>query len=245
MVRAHYPIMNVMGNAPLFGGVPSGNFTSGKKALVQEYFGTYQRFETVSKKDAGALLGADNIIGDQYQIQLELVNGQHRGWLVNRFNARIGFFDGEFSRKLSLLKAKGLTLTAILSFVAFTENPEPGHYWGEMAVIAYPAVEGEAFQKFADAVAKKIGEGVHPNITLTPDGVQQVIDAQGAWLPEKNIPYPTLDKGTVFLKKRRSLMDGVVEQGRKGNIGCYIISWAVLLGLVALIIWGFVSCGAQ
>jgi len=114
-----------------------------------------------------------------------------------------------------------------------------------MAVIAYPAVEGEAFQKFADAVAKKIGEGVHPDITLTPDGVQQVIDAQGAWLPEKNIPYPTLDKGTVFLKKRRSLMDCVVEHGRKGNIGCYIIIWAVLLGLVALIIWGFVSCGAQ
>ena len=211
---------------------------------MQEYFGTYQRFETVSKKDAGALLGADNITGDQYQIQLELVDGQHRGWLVNRFNARIGFFDGEFSRQLSLLKAKGLTLTAVLSFVAFTENPEPGHYWGEMAVIAYPSAESEAFQKFAAAVAKKIGEGVRPDIALTADGVQQVIDSQGSWLPEKNIPYPTLDKGTVFLKKRRSLMDGVVEQGRKGNVGCYIVSWAILLGLVALVVWGFVSCSA-
>lgn len=237
--------MNVMGNAPLFGGVPSGNFTSGKKALVQEYFGTYQRFETVSKKDAGALLGADNIIGDQYQIQLELVDGQHHGWLVNRFNARIGYFDGEFSRQLSLLKAKGLVLTAILTFVAFTESPEPGHYWGEMAVIAYPETEQTAFQTFTAAVAKKIGEGVHPDIDLSAEGVQQVIESEGSWLPDKNIPFPTSDKGTVFLKKRRSLMDGVVEQGRKGNVGCYIISWAILLGLVALVVWGFVSCGAQ
>lgn len=211
---------------------------------MQDYFGTYQRFETVSKKDAGALLGADNIIGDQYHIQLELVDGQHRGWLINRFNARIGYFDADFSRQLSLLKAKDMELTAILSFVAFTENPEPGHYWGEMAVIGYPASEKEAFGTFAASVAKKIGDGVHPDLDIPTDKVEAIVSSNGTWLPEKNLPYPELPKGTVFLKKRRSLMDGVVEQGRKGNIGCYIISWAILLGIVALIVYAFVSCSA-
>lgn len=211
---------------------------------MQDYFGTYQRFETVSKKDAGALLGADNIIGDQYQIQLELVDGQHRGWLINRFNARIGYFDADFSRQLSLLKAKGMELTSILSFVAFTESPEPGHYWGEMAVIGYPSSEKEAFEAFSAAVAKKIGDGVHPDLSIPADKVEAIVSSNGSWLPEKNLPYPELPKGTVFLKKRRSLMDGVVEQGRKGNIGCYIISWAILLGIVALVVYAFVSCSA-
>ncbi len=211
---------------------------------MQEYFGTYQRFETVSKKDAGTLLGADNIIGDPYQIQLELEDGVHRGWLVNRFNARIGYFDEEFSRRLSLFKAKGMEMTALLSFVAFTESPEPGHYWGEMAVIAYDPHEKTAFETFCQAVAKKIGEGVHPDLDVPEEKVAEIVSSNGTWLPEKNLPYPELPKGSVFLKRRRSLMDGVIEQGRKGNIGCYIISWAILLGLVALIIWSFASCAA-
>lgn len=211
---------------------------------MQEYFGTYQRFETVSKKDAGALLGADNIIGDQYTIQLELSEGKHCAWLVNRFNARIGYFDADFSRQLSLLKAQNLEFTAILSFVAFTESPEPGHYWGEMAVIAYPTTYAEDFRCFSNAVAKKIAEGIHPDLDLPENKVEEIISSHGSWLPEKNLPYPTLSKGTVFLKKRRSLMDGVVEQGRKGNIGCYILSWAILLGIVALIVYAFVSCSA-
>lgn len=211
---------------------------------MQEYFGTYQRFETISKKDAGALLGADNIIGDRYQIQLELDNGIHRGWLVNRFNARIGYFDEDFSRKLSLFKAKGMDLVAILSFVAFTESPEPGHYWGDMAVIAFPSSEKDSFSLFVDGVAQKIASGVRPDLDIPSSAIEEIVSSHGNWLPSNNLPFPTLDKGSVFLKKHKSLMDGVVEQGRKGNIGCYIVSWAILLAIVALVVFAIGSCSA-
>lgn len=211
---------------------------------MQEYFGTYQRFETTSKKDAGALLGADNIIGDRYQIQLELDNGIHRGWLVNRFNARIGYFDEDFSRKLSLFKAKGMDLVAILSFVAFTESPEPGHYWGDMAVIAFPSSEKDSFSLFVDGVAQKIASGVRPDLDIPSSAIEEIVSSHGNWLPSKNLPFPTLDKGSVFLKKHKSLMDGVVEQGRKGNIGCYIVSWTILLAIVALVVFAIGSCSA-
>ncbi|MCD8316360.1 MAG: hypothetical protein LUB61_03005, partial [Eggerthellaceae bacterium] len=102
---------------------------------MEKYFGTYHDFNTVSKKDAAVLLGADTLVGDFYNIELELEKGEHKAWLLSRFNQRIGYFDPDFSRELSVLKARGLELTAMLSFVAYTEEPDPGHYWGSMAVV--------------------------------------------------------------------------------------------------------------
>ena len=40
------------------------------------YFSMYARFETESKEDAAAFLGADNIIGDAFSIEQEYVDGE-------------------------------------------------------------------------------------------------------------------------------------------------------------------------
>ena len=76
-------------------------------------------------------------MGDRYRINLTMDEGVHRAWLINKFNETIGYFDDSFSRELSLFAAEGLELVGILSFVAFTETPEPGEYWGQAAVIGY------------------------------------------------------------------------------------------------------------
>lgn len=60
---------------------------------MDQYFGTYHRFETPSKKDAALLLGADNLVGDKYDIEFVTESGQRAAWLRNRFGAKIGFFD--------------------------------------------------------------------------------------------------------------------------------------------------------
>ena len=112
---------------------------------MDQYSGTYESFDTPSKKDAAVLLGADNLVGDKYRVDIELENGEHRAWLVNRFDKRIGFFDASFSRKLSILQARGFEIIALLSFVAYTDHPDPGYYWGEMAVIGYDKRNKEAF----------------------------------------------------------------------------------------------------
>ncbi|MEG0777193.1 MAG: hypothetical protein RR381_07005, partial [Raoultibacter sp.] len=49
--------------------------------------------------------------------------------------------------------------------------------------------------------------------------------------------------GTAILKSHRKLSEGLIECGRKGNIGCYVVSWAFILGFVALSIFGLKSCG--
>lgn len=82
---------------------------------MERYFGTYQTFRTVSKKDAAVLMGSNTLVGDRYRINLTMDEGVHRAWLINKFNETIGYFDDSFSRELSLFAAEGLELVGILS----------------------------------------------------------------------------------------------------------------------------------
>ena len=97
---------------------------------AERYFGTYARFDTLSKKDAAILLGADNPIGDVFEIVFQTDNGVSTAWMKNRFGALIGFLDAELSRQLSILAAREWKLQALLSFVAFTDI-RTGHYWAK------------------------------------------------------------------------------------------------------------------
>ena len=210
---------------------------------MDQYFGTYQTFETVSKKDAAVLLGADNLVGDRYTIEIELDGDAHKAWLVSRFDQRIGFFDGNFSRRLSILKANGLELTAILSFVAYTDMPEPGRYWGEMAVIAYNPAHKEAFERFITTVCTRMFDNVRTRVNFDAEGVERIISSGGSWVPEQTIPMPSKKKGTVIMKSKRSVSEKLIEQGRKGNKGCYVVSWAFIIALVAALLFGLKACG--
>lgn len=210
---------------------------------MDQYFGTYQTFETVSKKDAAVLLGADNLVGDRYTIEIELDSDAHKAWLVSRFDQRIGFFDGNFSRRLSILKANGLELTAILSFVAYTDMPEPGHYWGEMAVIAYNPAHKEAFERFITTVCTRMFDNVRTRVNFDAEGVERIISSGGSWVPEQTVPMPSKKKGTVIMKSKRSVSEKLIEQGRKGNKGCYVMSWAFIIALVAALLFGLKACG--
>ena len=210
---------------------------------MDQYFGTYQTFETVSKKDAAVLLGADNLVGDRYTIEIELDGDAHKAWLISRFDQRIGFFDGNFSWRLSILKANGLELTAILSFVAYTDMPEPGHYWGEMAVIAYNPAHKEAFERFITTVCTRMFDNVRTRVNFDAEGVERIISSGGSWVPEQTVPMPSKKKGTVIMKSKRSVSEKLIEQGRKGNKGCYVVSWAFIIALVAALLFGLKACG--
>lgn len=207
------------------------------------YFGTYARFDTVSKKDAAALLGADNLVGDVFSIECETQDGETRAWMVNRFGAKIGFFDAATSRKLSICAARGWAVHALLAFVAFTDAPDPGHYWGEAALVCYDTAHAEAFEAFMTGVGQRLGDGIRPDVDLGEQGVSQVIGSAGSWTPSKTIPMPEKERGTVIMKSRRKLSEKMIEQGRKGNKGCYAVSWIFLLAVVAGILFGLKSCG--
>lgn len=207
------------------------------------YFGTYARFDTLSKKDAAALIGADNLVGDVFDIEFITEDGLRTAWMKNRFGELVGYFEPGISRELSLCEAKNLKLQALLSFVAYSEKPDPGEYWGEAALICYSPNDAEAFECFTGNIAKRMMDSIRPEVDLGEQGYAKVIETKGEWKPTKTVPIPAKKTGVAMLKVRRSASEKMIEQGRKGNKGCYIISWVFLLALVAAVLFGLRSCG--
>lgn len=212
---------------------------------MTEYFGTYADFQTVSKKDSGTLLGADNSVGDIYEVKVLQEDGEQRAWLENRFGQRIGYLDAATSRSVRTMQAEGLYAYAVLSVVAFTDNPDEGHYWGQVALLCFKpkGPDASAFQAFLQTVAKRMSDGTRTKVDLGAEGVAKLLESDGTWVPSQTVPLPENEKGTAYLKRRRKLSERVIDQGRAGNKGCYVVSWMFLLALVALLMFGLHSCG--
>ncbi len=210
---------------------------------MAEYYGRYADFQTSSKKDAAVLLGADNSVGDAYTLQVIEGEDGPRAWLVNAFGGKIGFLDAKDTHQIRTLQAEGLECHALLSFVAFTDHPGEGHYWGQVALICYKKKNARIWERFQDSIAADLANGTRTQVDLGAEAVRRVIDSDGEWKPSKSVPMPTKEKGMAVLKQRRRVTERLVAQGRKGNKGCYIVSWAFLLIAVALIIFGLHSCG--
>lgn len=207
------------------------------------YYGTYANFQTASKRDGAILMNADCIVGDRYEIEIANEDGKRTVWLKNRFGARVGFFDEQTGHDLSLCAAKGWKTVGILSFVAFSEDPEPGRYWGQAAVVSYPEPEDETFGPFVERVRKLLSEGTRPQLDLGQQALRELAQSPGSWMPTGREPMPERKRGTVILKSRQKLSEKMIEQGRRKNVGCYIVSWAFLLALVTLVLFGLKSCG--
>lgn len=209
---------------------------------MHTYFGRYVDFQTASKKDASVLLGADTMVGEILSIERELEDGVHRAWLINNLGARIGYLDPKISRELSLQMAKGLDINAVLSFVAFTDHPDEGHYWGQVALIGYEPAQKDVFDPFLHSVATRMAQGLRTQVDLGPDAVSHIVESEGAWLPQQTLPLPEKTKGTAIIKYRQGLNDRLITQGRSGNKGCYVASWVFLLAAVALALFSLKSC---
>ena len=209
---------------------------------MPKYFGEYADFETASKKDSGGLLSADNMVGDIYDIDIELEDGIHRAWLENRFGQRVGFLKPKTSRQLSLFAADGMICKAILSFVAFSSVPDDGHYWGQVAIICYNSAYESEFSTFIKGVSEKIAGDVRPKLNFDAEGVDKIIESGGTWMPTQTIALPSNNDHMSVLKRKRSMSDRLIEQGRAGNKGCYVVSWVFLLVIVALLVFALKSC---
>lgn len=207
------------------------------------YYGTYARFDTVSKRDAAVLIGSDCIVGDTFDIQFRPHEGATRAWIVNPFGTDIGYLDKKMSHRLNVLAAREWNLKVIMSCVAFTDQPEPGHYWGEVALLCYDHSHEEDFDAFVVETAKQIGKGIRPKLDLETQGVASIIESHGTWQPKQRVPLPSTNKNTAIIKKSRGTLDFLVQKSREGNKGCYALSWIFLLGLVALVLFGLKSCG--
>jgi hypothetical protein len=203
------------------------------------YEGFYARYETPSKGVGSLLTGPDNLIGDEYEVEFKTEDNRYVAWLKNKFGAEIGYLDVDGSRRVQLASGRGMKIKALLSFVAYSDEPDPGLYWGEMAIICYnPAYEAE-MDAFIKRIGARMAEGVRPKIDLKGQAVKKIFD-EPDWVPSETVPLPEKKNGMAVLKDRRSFSEKMIEQGRARNKGCYVVSWAFII-IVVLVIAYFVA----
>ncbi|MGI6045798.1 MAG: hypothetical protein ACOYCA_03035 [Eggerthellaceae bacterium] len=211
--------------------------------MPEIYEGFYARFETYSKTDAAILLGANCLVGDEFEIRIEKDKTPERAVLFNKFDTNIGYFNNKDTRKIRLLLARGWKVRAVLSLVCFSENDDEGEYWGEMAVFGYDPKHEEAFDNFVKGISEVIASGTRLKIDLGAQMAERIVETNGDWLPSQKLPKQKKKEGTAIIKDHRTATESLVEQGRKGNKGCYVVSWIFLLAVVAAVVYGLKSCG--
>lgn len=210
--------------------------------MDQSYEGFYARFESENKSSGSLLMGPDNIVGDDYEVVFKTEEGRVVAWLNNKFGAEVGFLDANSSRKLQLAKARDQKIRAILSFVAYSDMPDPGLYWGQVALFCFNPAYSKEMDAFVDRVAEKIGEGIRPDINLGASAVAKIFEDDN-WVPKDTVPLPKKETGMAILKDRQSVSEKMIEQGRAGNKGCYAVSWVFIALLVVAALYGLHMLG--
>lgn len=206
--------------------------------MPHPYEGFYARFDTPEKKIGSLMLGADDLVGDRYSIEFKVEDGTSIAWLSNKFGAERGFFDEKTSRRVQIAQARGNEVVALLSFVAYSDAPEPGIYWGEMAVICYDPVDSEVMEGFVDRIATMMADGKRPDIDLNAKAVENIFN-QPEWVPSGRVALPDKKKkGFALMKDHQSASERAIEQGRAGNKGCYAVSYLIYILIAAGLIFG-------
>lgn len=152
------------------------------------YFGEYVRFSTSDKKVGAALAGPDNAVGDIGTIEFVLDDSKRQvAWLKNPYGQLVGFLNNHDSYNAAVMAAKGWELHYVLSFTAYSEEPEPGEYWGQVALIAFAPRYTEEFNVFLKAFAKAAGDGLRPDPKLSNDSIVSVLANPAEWKPSSKI----------------------------------------------------------
>lgn len=215
--------------------------------MAQElYQGAYLRFFAMSETGGADFMGADNLVGDRFTIEIQDQGDSYKAFLVNRFGAIIGYLDPAKVRQVQLAQAKGWKTDAFLSFVAFTEGKgqeNPGYYWGEMAVLAYDERLSPSIEVFEKKLSSAMADGARPQVDFGKKAIDQLLAAKGDWFPTEKKARPKMEKGSSVVKDHRTPNEHLIEQSRAGNKGCYVISWAFIILLAAALLYTLHSCG--
>ena len=209
------------------------------------YSGEYAKFFAVAN-DGVDFMGADNLVGDKYEIDIRDEAGGYKAYLVNRFGKDIGYLENRMVRPVQLAQAKGWKTGAFLSFVAFTQGKDeetPGYYWGQMAVLCYDSKISDAMDAFEGQLSKKMADGGRPQVDFGAQSLEKLLNSPQTWFPTDKAPAPKMEKGSSIVKDHRTPNERLIEESRKGNKGCYVLSYAFIIAVIALFIWLLHSCG--
>ena len=200
------------------------------------YRAFYCDFDTDSKKIGSTLVGPDNIVGDIYTLKLNKDSHNTKVYLYNKFGNEVGYIDPTFINEIKLAYAKDFEIKAILSFVAYSDTPDPGHYWGQVAIFTYSKLYKDKIEEFVSRISNCISQGIRPIIDLNNEGIKKILN-NPEWIPTGRVKLPTTGRGSTILKDHQTPSEKVIEKGRARNKGCYVISIVFIIAVIGGVIF--------
>jgi hypothetical protein len=204
-------------------------------SVADVYQGFYASLRPQGARGASYLGGVEGIIGRALTLSLF----EDGPGFIAEDGQQVATVEGQPAEKLCALLEQGWVIRCILA--STTYHIEEKSFAGECACIAYSPqldeVSQKALETFIDAITGRIAHAFRPSLALTQEQFVRVIESGGAWSLTKNEPEPTLPRGSVVYRRRRTLKDHLISVAIEGNKGCLVASWIGLGLIVAVALW--------
>ena len=212
--------------------------------VADVYKGFYGKFEPFDNEGATFLGSSEAIIGTE----LKLRQTKEGLGFFGRSERCIAYLEKDLSKELSALLDEGWTIHCILAFIIFVSEKKT--FSAQFACFCCsPELTDEqktVLENFIRNMVGRIADATHPGLDLTQEQFVRVIESRGEWFLTKREPWPELQKGSVYYRRRRTFNDRLIGAALKGNIGCAVASWtatAIIIIAIGLAIWFFFFSG--
>ena len=214
---------------------------------VDVYIGGYLLIDEVTKAESDLLASNACIVGMPVTISYNAETAEFKASTTD--GNSIGTVHPK--NKLAMREAfeENWTCAAWLSLVFYDNATKlfKGELVYQMFHVKQSQTKEQAnLEAYTRKTAERLGAGKRPNVVLTGASWDQVVET-GDWEGDKEEPLPIDTKrnsGLVVFKRKRSVSDKLATAAMANNPGCRIGAVAVLVLLVALIVFGIWSCTA-
>jgi hypothetical protein len=199
------------------------------------YRGFYARFTPQNAEGMRYLGGAWGVVGAELELGA-LADGLG---FVAPDGVQVALLDESLAAKLGELRERDWVIHCILAFTIY--RAEDHALAGEFACICYHSQLAEeqksALETFIGNITDRMGSAFRPGLELTQEQFVRVIESGGDWFLTKEVPWPSMPKGSVFYRRRRTLNDRLISAAVRGNKGCVIALWTGMAIIVLTLFW--------
>jgi hypothetical protein len=205
-------------------------------SVSDSYQGFYARFTPRDADGMRYLGGAWGVVGTK----LELDSFEDGLGFVAYDGQKVALLDESLAAKLTELRERDWVIHCILAFTIY--KTEDQSLTGEFACVCYHSQLAEEQKKsletFVSNITARITSASHPGLDLTQEQFARVIESGGTWFLTREMPWPSLPKGSVFYRRRRTFNDRLIASAVRGNKGCAVASWIGVAVIALALLWG-------
>ncbi len=201
------------------------------------YLSKYLEFLPQGKAGEQFLGTSDGVIGTELALKQ---TEEGLGFFSYDDRCVTQFEDEELERALQ----KGWGVHCYLAYSTYSAQEKS--IKGTAVCFCYDSELGEeitsALTAFIKNTVDRIAHRSYLKLELDQEQFTKIIESKGQWYLIKEEPWPKLDKGEVFYRRRRTTTDRLIDAANRGNKGCLVASWIglfVIIAGIALLVWLF------